>query len=86
MTITGTIIELTATETIGATQHQKRTVVIQVNGEYPKTVPIEFWNKHMSKLDNFGVGQTATVEFDIDGKKSGERWYSSNKGWKITAE
>ena len=81
--ITGTITKLTDPETLGASSHQKRTVGIQTNEEYPQTAFIDFMNDKMALLDKLGTGETVTVHFNLKGRESNGRGYNSLNGYKI---
>lgn len=74
---------------IGVTQQvsekfKKRTVVITNEDEkYPQHVPIDFVQDKCDVLDNFSVGDEATVNFNIRGNEYKDKYFVSLNGWKI---
>jgi hypothetical protein len=60
---------------------QKRDIVIETDGEYPKNVCVSIWNKLLDiKLSE---GQSITADIDINAKEYNTKWYNEVKAWKI---
>ena len=60
---------------------QKRDIVIETDGEYPKNVCVSIWNKLLDiKLSE---GQSITADIDINAKEYNTKWYNEIKAWKI---
>jgi hypothetical protein len=60
---------------------QKRDIVIETDGEYPKKVSVSIWNKLLDiKLSE---GQKITADIDINAKEYNGKWYNEVKAWKI---
>ena len=86
MTETGSIIRIDDTEAI-TDSFSKRLCVIETEGKYPQTLPMEFCNDKCSLLDAFAVGDEVTIEFDLRGRywEKGDRYFLSATAWKISA-
>ena len=63
---------------------QKRDIVIETDGEYPKNVCVSIWNKLLDiKLSE---GQSITADIDINAKEYNTKWYNEVKAWKIDVD
>ena len=63
---------------------QKRDIVIETDGEYPKKVCVSIWNKLLDiKLSE---GQKITADIDINAKEYNTKWYNEIKAWKIDVD
>lgn len=60
----------------------KQLLVIQTAGNYPQTVAFEIINKP-DMLNNYTVGQTVTVFFDIRGRQWQDRYFNTLNAWKV---
>jgi single-strand DNA-binding protein len=84
MEITGKIIVIGETETVGTKGFQKRLLVVETDDpKYPQKIPLEFVKDKTEVLDNFSVGQQVTVSFNLRGNEYNGRYYLSAQGWKI---
>jgi len=81
----GTIEVLQDTEQI-SDKFKKRTVVLNTGGDYPQSVPFEFVQGNVDKLDGFGVGEEVTIHFNLRGQAYNGKYYPSLQGWKIEAD
>jgi hypothetical protein len=86
-TITGTIREIYNTQQV-SDKFAKRDIVVTVDEKYPQHITIQFTQDKCSLLDNFMVGDTVTVSYNLRGKqyqgKDGSiKYFNSIEGWKI---
>ena len=82
-TVKGTIKHIGDTEQI-SDKFKKRIIVLEIPDEkYPQTVPFEFAQKNTSLLDEFSVGNEATITFNLRGSEYKDKFYVSLSGWKI---
>lgn len=83
MEITGRVHKLFPTEQI-SDKFSKRVVVIETkDGEYTQTIPVEFTQKNIDKINNVSEGQEVTVAINLRGNEYKGKFYSSIQGWKI---
>lgn len=63
---------------------QKRDIVIETDGEYPKKVSVSIWNKLLDIPIKEGIEVTA--EIDINAKEYNGKWYNEVKAWKLDVQ
>lgn len=63
---------------------QKRDIVIETEGEYPKKVSVSIWNKLLDIPIKEGIEVTADI--DINAKEYNGKWYNEVKAWKLEVE
>lgn len=82
--INGTIILVqplqTGTSKNGETW-QKQDVIIQTDGEYPKKVCVNFFNKTVS--NDLQVGAKIKVSINLESREYNGKWYTNVNAWKI---
>lgn len=84
MDISGKIVVIGETETVGTKGFQKRLVVVETDDpKYPQKIPVEFVKDKTAVLDNFSVGQQVTVQFNLRGNEYQGRYFVALQGWKI---
>ena len=84
MDVSGKIIVIGETETVGAKGFQKRLLVVETDDpKFAQKIPVEFVKDKTEVLDNFSVGQQVTVQFNLRGNEYNGRYYVSLQGWKI---
>ena len=82
--ITGKIIKIGETETVGsAGTFKKRQLVIETDEQYKQQIPIDFVQDKTSVLDSYVVGDDVKVEINIRGNEHQGRYFCSLNGWKI---
>lgn len=86
--VKGQIKLIKDTVSIGTSGFQKREFVVEVadNPTYPQPILFEVVKDKVGVLDNFKVGQTVKVEFNLRGNEHNGRHYVSLQAWKILAE
>lgn len=87
MTIAGTV-EHVADQVVNGT-FMKRELVVNVAGQYPQSILIEFQQGNCALLENLQFGQQVEVEFDLRGRKwtnpeGVDKWFNTIVGYKLT--
>lgn len=83
MEITGTIKQILPMQS-GTGKNgtwKKQEVIIETEGQYPKTVCIATMNKNADRL--FTLGEKLTFHIDIDSREFNGKWYTNVTAWKI---
>lgn len=83
MEITGKVVVIGQTESVGQNGFTKRLVVVETNEQYPQKLPIDFVKDKTALLDHISVGQEVKVQINLRGSESNGRWFSQIQGWKI---
>ena len=82
--LTGNIIHIGETETVGsAGTFKKRVLVIETEEQYKQQIPIDFVQDKTSVLDSYSIGDNVTVGINIRGNQYNGKWFSSINGWRI---
>ena len=90
MQVTGKIKLINAEQTFGSNGFRKRELVVTTDEQYPQMIMIEFTQDKCDLLNNFSVGQDATVSINLRGREwinpQGEaKYFNSIQGWRIEA-
>ena len=83
MEILGKAHVIGATETVGAKDFKKRTIVVATDEQYVQYIPIDFLQDKCSILDNYAIGQQVKVSVNIRGNEYNGKYYVNLQGWKI---
>lgn len=84
-TITGKVIQIGNTESVGANGFQKRQIVIETAGQYPQQIAFELTKDKCSLADLYKVGQQVEVGFDLRGREYNGKYYTNLTAWKLNA-
>jgi translation initiation factor IF-3 len=89
MTLQGSIKRILP-EQVVSEKFKKREVHVEIPGEYPQVVSIEFTQDKTGVLDNFAEGQDVEISINLRGREwtnpQGEtKVFNTLQGWKITA-
>jgi len=60
---------------------QKKEIIIETQGDYPKDVKVILWNK-VADL-NFTSGDIVTLSFDVESREWKDNWYTDIKAYKV---
>lgn len=87
MELKGTITKIGEIQTF-ASGFQKAEMVLTTQEQYPQPIAIEFLKDKIDLLNNFAVGDSATVSINIGGREwtnpQGEvKYFNSITGWRI---
>ena len=90
MQVTGKIKLINAEQTFGSNGFRKRELVVTTDEQYPQMIMIEFTQDKCDLLNNFSVGQDATVSINLRGREwinpQGEaKYFNAIQGWRIEA-
>lgn len=88
MELQGKIKVLGETMEYGSNGFLKREVVIETQGDYPQPIAVEFVQDKTSLMDNYKVGDSVKVGFNLRGREwtnpKGEvKYFNSIQGWKV---
>jgi len=86
MQITGKITLINPTQSVGAAGFLKREFVVTTAEQYPQQIKLEFVKDKCGLLDNFSLGQSVSVDFNLRGNEYQGKYYVSLQAWKITAD
>ena len=64
-------------------QWQKRSILLTTEGDYSQDLPIDFWGKSVSALENFQEGNPVKVHINLKSRENNGKHYPSINGWKI---
>lgn len=82
--ITGKIIVIGETETVGsAGTFKKRLLVVETDEQYKQSIPIDFVQDKTSVLDSYAIGQSVKVGINVRGNEYNGKYYVSLNGWNI---
>lgn len=80
--ISGEIIAIGETQAF-ASGFRKREFVIRTAEKYPQEIKIESVKDGCDKLDNYSVGDTINVDFNLRGSEYNGKRYVSLAAWKL---
>ena len=61
---------------------KKQDIIVETDGQYPKKVCISIWGDKINE-QQLVVGNTLTIDFDVESREFSSRWYTDIKAWKI---
>ena len=82
MEITGKLTQITNAQE-GVSQKgpwRKATGVFVTEGEYPKTVAVDFWNSKLDEATKIPLGTICKVRFDVSSREYNSKWYTNCTG------
>ena len=83
MTLTGQILVICQTESVGTNNFKKRLLVVETEEQYKQKIPIEFVQDKCDLLDKYQVCQKVTVSINLRGNEYNGKYYASVQGWRI---
>ena len=83
LSITGKLQHVGAVEAVGTKGTQKRTIVIYVEGQYPKDVAFTLFGQKVALTDNLHIGQMVKVSFDVSSRQRQDKWFTYVIAWRI---
>ena len=81
--VEGTICHIGEEQSVGAKGAPKRLVVVKTGGEYPQTVPVEFFGKNFDKAQPLAVGDEVLIAVNLRGREAKGNWYGSLDAWNV---
>ena len=61
---------------------KKQDIIVETDGQYPKKVCISIWGDKINEQQLL-VGNSLTIDFDIESREFSGRWYTDLKAWKV---
>lgn len=83
MEVSGKVVSIGQTESVGQNGFTKRLLVIETNEQYPQKLPIDFVKDKTSLLDQIKIEQDVKIQINLRGSEHNGRWYAQIQGWKI---
>lgn len=83
MEISGKVIVIGNTETVGQNGFTKRMLVVETTEQYPQKIAIDFVKDKTSVLDNYKVNDSVKVSVNVRGSEYNGRYFVNLQGWKI---
>ncbi len=83
MEVSGKVVSVGQTESVGQNGFTKRLLVIETNEQYPQKLPIDFVKDKTSLLDQIKIDQEVKIQINLRGSEHNGRWYTQIQGWKI---
>jgi len=83
MEVSGKVVSVGQTESVGQNGFTKRLLVIETNEQYPQKLPIDFVKDKTSLLDQIKIDQDVKIQINLRGSEHNGRWYAQIQGWKI---
>lgn len=79
----GRIVHISEVLIVGQKNSPKRTVVVNTGGDYPQSVPCEFFGKNCDKADRLAVGDEVLISVNLRGRESNGKYYGSLDAWLV---
>jgi hypothetical protein len=93
MQITGKLIKLFKTQTVGTSNFEKREFILltDTNTEYPQELKFQLLKDKVNLLDNVSIDSEITIHFNLQGRKwtnpeGKDVWFNSLNVWKYEVE
>ncbi|WP_339889835.1 DUF3127 domain-containing protein [uncultured Flavobacterium sp.] len=83
MEVSGKVVVVGQTESVGQNGFTKRLLVVETEGQHPQKLPIDFVKDNTNLLDNIQIGQVVKVQINLRGSEHNGRWYLQAQGWRI---
>ena len=82
--ITGEIVHIGEVELLPKGNTEKRIFVIEIEpGQYSQQIGFELFKDKCSLINNFNLGETVTVAFNLRGRSWENKWYVNLQAWKL---
>jgi len=57
--------------------------ILELPGQYPRSVCISLWGEKIEALKNFNIGDSIKAYIDIESREWNEKWFTSVKAWQL---
>jgi len=57
--------------------------ILELPGQYPRSVCISLWGDKIEALKNFNIGDNIKTYIDIESREWNEKWFTSVKAWQL---
>lgn len=89
MTYTGVIVYIGETKAVSDKYSLREFVLSDLNEKFPQEVKFQVSQKNCPLLDNYQVGQTITVHYNLRGRRYERNgttsWFTTVEAWRIEA-
>ena len=83
MEISGKVIVIGNTETVGQNGFTKRMLVVETTEQYFQKIAIDFVKDKTNVLDSYKVNDSVNVSVNVRGSEYNGRYFVNLQGWKI---
>jgi len=84
--ITGEIIVINDIQEFASGFKKREFVIRTAEEKYPQDIKLELTKDACSKLDAYKIGDTVTVDFNLQGNEYNGKYFVNLRAWKITGE
>lgn len=89
--VSGTVVHIGQTETVGAKGFQKRLLVVETaDDKYPQQLSLEVTGDRIPLLDSLSIGDQVDASINLKGRKwdgpNGTKWFNTLEAWKIDSK
>ena len=84
--VKGTVTLIEEVKEYGAKGFKKRLMVIETDGKFNNTVPVEALGDKADIFDAVSVGDEVTASVNLGGRAWNDRYFPSIECWKITVD
>jgi hypothetical protein len=81
--LTGKLVQIGETSTVGASNFKKREFVIETEETYPQKIKMELIQEKCNLLDNKKMGDSITAFFNLRGSEWQNKFYVNLQAWRI---
>jgi hypothetical protein len=64
----------------------KQNVIIETEGQYPKSICLTAFGKICDSVDMISAGDIITAHINLESREYNERWYTEVKMWKFSRD
>lgn len=81
--LTGKLVQIGETVSVGANNFKKREFVIETEETYPQKIKMELTQEKCSLLDNKKVGESIKTFFNLRGSEWQNKYFVNLQAWRI---
>jgi hypothetical protein len=67
-------------------QWSRQSIVIEVPGQYTRTVCLSLWNEQVNEAAHYNIGDLLKVSFDLQSREFNGKWYTDVRPWRMERE
>ena len=79
----GKVVHVGEAEQVTDSFKKRILVVSDEHPDYPQTVPFEFTQNNVDKLDSVAIGDNVIVSFNLRGREWQGKYFANIQGWKL---
>jgi hypothetical protein len=81
--LTGKLVQIGETSTVGASNFKKREFVIETEETYPQKIKMELIQEKCNLLDSKRIGDTIKTFFNLRGSEWQNKYFVNLQAWRI---